>query len=56
MTDGTYTFVKFNYPEDGINWAYPGKVRFMDNFYHVVNTIQDSLVTLKAHGGWKGFV
>lgn len=24
MTDGTYTFIKFNYPEDGINWAYPG--------------------------------
>ena len=29
MTDGTYTFVKFNYPEDGINWAYPGMFGFL---------------------------
>ncbi|XP_067928014.1 mucin-like protein [Watersipora subatra] len=24
MTDGVYSFVKYNYPEDGIQWAYPG--------------------------------
>ena len=24
ITDGVYSFVKFNYPEQGINWAIPG--------------------------------
>ena len=24
ITDGTYTFVKYNFPEDGLNWATPG--------------------------------
>jgi len=24
ITDGVHSFIKYNYPEDGINWAYPG--------------------------------
>ena len=24
ITNGVYTFLKYNYPEDGINWVYPG--------------------------------
>ena len=28
ISDGVYTFIKYNYPEDGINWVYPGKSAF----------------------------
>ncbi|XP_067939795.1 mucin-like protein [Watersipora subatra] len=24
ITDGVYSFIKYNYPEEGINWVYPG--------------------------------
>lgn len=42
ITDGTYTFVKFNYPEEGINWATPG-ITADDSSYEI---------ELKLDGGY----
>lgn len=42
ITDGVYTFVKFNYPEDGINWATPG----------ITSDDSEMEINLKLDGGY----
>lgn len=35
-----YSFVKYNYPEDGINWAYPGELaesKDDDEYINIIN-------------------